>query len=264
MFEDYKIILIVISLFIYFILIQYRYKLYFIPDKIILYNPDRKYDNIFIDNINAWLIYESDVKKNNIIIYFHGNAGNISNRLNTIDKLFNIMDDTDILIFDYPEFGLSTGSLNINSVIESGFKVWNYVKNVLKYDNIILLGESIGAGIVAEVYLLIKKYSDKQPKGIIHLNGMTSMKDMARLIIPSYLHFLILFWITEFNTCKIYCENLDVKLNIIHSIEDETIPYEYAVNLYNSLLRCKKDVYLIKISGNHNIPLFDDNMKIEI
>ena len=158
---NYKYIILIIALVIYTLIIQYRYIAYFVPNKIIKYTPkdfNMNFCEINIGKLNGWFFHNknSNNKKNpNIIIFNHGNAGNISNRINTIKLLLDIFPDTDIYIYDYPQFGISTGNLVPSNVISNAYKIYDYWAS--KYDNVNLLGESIGAGIVAEVFNLLIK-----------------------------------------------------------------------------------------------------------
>ena len=83
-----KYIIIIIALLLYSLIIQYRYKAYFLPDKIIKYTPNNfniKYDRQIINGLDGWIF--PNKKSKDIMIFFHGNAGNISNRIIIVSKL---------------------------------------------------------------------------------------------------------------------------------------------------------------------------------
>ena len=283
------IIIISIILILYIIIIQYRYKAYFVPHNLILSDPSEydkniKWKEININGLNGWFFPNSNLNPNtnltkpnltkpnltkpnltnpNIMIYFHGNAGNISNRIEIIKELLEIFSETDIYIFDYPGFGLSKGDLNINNIILKSYKVYDYWANHSNsYKNIILYGESIGAGIMAEVYdLIIKMKHPIKPKMLIHMNGLPNMRKVVSNIIPNIIKPFILPWITEFDVENIYYshkKNLP-KLLLIHAPKDELIP----INLVYEMAK-RLNLKIIKIDGGHNNPILDDNVKNKI
>jgi hypothetical protein len=284
---NHKYIIIIIGIIIYTLIIQYRYVAYFIPNKIIKYTPkdfDMEYQEINIDKINGWFFSNSNkinpnkinpnkinpnkinpnkINPNkinpNIIIFNHGNAGNISNRIYIIKQLLNIFPQTDIYIYDYPQFGISTGNLVPSNVISNAYKIYDYWAS--KYDNVNLLGESIGAGIVAEVFnLLIKLNHKKIPKNIIHLNGITSLRDVISNTIPYITRPFILPWIEEFNPESIYMKHIMniPKIIIIHTPNDDIVPIQF-VKKFVYKLRISDSVKFIEISGSHNNPIIDSN-----
>jgi hypothetical protein len=258
---NYKyIIIIIIFLIIYGIIIKYRYCLYFIPNKIIHYKPkdyNIKYNEINIGKLNGWFFPNNNYKSKKIMIYFHGNAGNISNRIFPIKQLLSIFNDTDIYIFDYPQFGLSNGILNLQNIISTSYIVYDYWSN--KYNDIIMFGESIGSGIMAEVYnLLIKRNHHNLPKILVHLNGITTLYEVINNIIPYIIKPFIIPWITEYNCKLIYMQNIKnlPKIILIHSKNDDIIPIKFVKNMLYDL-RLSYNIFMIIIDGTHNEPIFD-------
>jgi len=267
---NYKYIIVIIALIIYTLIIQYRYVAYFIPNKIIKYTPkdfNMEFNEINIGKLNGWFFpnKKSNQKQNpNILIFYHGNAGNISNRINTIKQLLDILPNTDIYIYDYPQFGISRGDLIPSNIISGAYKVYNYWAS--KYKNINLVGESIGAGIMAEVFdLLLKLNHNKIPKNIIHLNGITSLKDIISNSIPYVTKPLILPWIEEFNPERIYTKHITNLPNIIiiHTPNDDIVPITFVYKLLHKL-RISNRIQFIEISGSHNNPIIDSNAVINI
>ena len=264
--KNYNLIIITIILIIYAIIIQYRYIAYFIPNKIILYTPkdlNINFKEINIRSLNGWFFKNSNSisnsKLNKLLIFFHGNAGNISNRILIIKQLLDIFSNTDIYIYDYPQFGLSSGNLTITNLITTGYQVYNYW--AYKYEHIGLIGESIGSGIIAEVYkLLISLNYFNMPKIIIHLNGITSLFKLINNIIPIIIKPFILPWIYELDCEKIYLKNITKlpKLLILHTPNDEIVSIDLVYELMY-ILRFSPNIHFIKIHGSHNQPIIDSN-----
>jgi fermentation-respiration switch protein FrsA (DUF1100 family) len=107
-----------------------RYLIYF-PAKHIAFTPTDialQYEDIFIstaDNIriHGWFIPATAPQ--GVILLCHGNAGNISDRLELL-RIFNGL-SLDVLIFDYRGFGRSEGSVNEAGTYQDATAAWNYL-----------------------------------------------------------------------------------------------------------------------------------------
>ena len=130
----------------------------FFPKKGLDKNPTNigiEYQDVYLsynnNNIHGWYIKNNNTNnikiKDKIILFFHGNAGNISFRLNYIQKLYEI--GFSLLFYDYPGFGLSEGIPNEESCVNTGRLFYNFLIEKKKYisNNIIFYGESIGGAI---------------------------------------------------------------------------------------------------------------------
>ncbi len=222
---------------------QFLEQFVFFPDKNISTTPDSlllPFQNIYINNPNnpdqkfhGWLmeIPPSDININNplqnhIILFFHGNAGNISFRLSFFQKMYQY--GINLLMFDYPGFGNSDGNPNEENCISTSILFYNFLKNTKMYNpsNIILWGESIGGSISSSVAILTNS-----PKLIIQSTFVDIKLIIKNIIspIPSFIYNSIGFQ-TKSNLRKRrkLKKNNKQKTLIIHSIDDELIPYEHA------------------------------------
>ena len=221
-------------------------------------------DNMLLD---TYFVKKSD--SNKCIIFFHGNAGNLSHRFDMIKFLYNF---ASIVIFDYRSFGNSTGDryqLSCDNLQIDANTIWNYVVNDLKFDpnNVSLFGESLGCSVA--IYLaanLSKNFNNKiYPRAVIlnspfysfssmvsHMLNSMNIGFMARFLNP------LIGWEYQSNV-QIQKINYITKIVIAHSIKDEIIPYAQAVNLYNSISKNNKNSTFIQINGSHNDPKITDN-----
>ena len=260
------IFIVIIILIIYLYIIFIRESFYFFPNKIIRHYPNNynmQYEDHFIGETNGWLIYNK-IKRKKLIIFSHGNAGNISTRILIIKKMLNIFPETDIFIYDYPEFGLSQGKLNIKSILNSSYDVYIYWSKY--YDHITLLGESIGAGVNAELFdLLCKKNIVNMPKMIIHFNGLTSLHEVVKSTLPTFISIFIVPWLNELDCKKIYLKNINKiqKLLFIHTPKDEIINIDFVYKLINDIDK-NKNIKFIKIDGSHNYSIINDDCEQQI
>jgi len=194
-------------------------------------------------------LYHHDKLNDKLIIYAHGNGGNIYNRLDIIKKLRKY---GSVLTFDYRGYGLSTGKPSEKGLHIDIFTIWTYANTMLGYkpENIILYGSSLGCSMVLWLgqYLLKKKMDN--PKGIIIEAGFYDIKTLAcEILHPSIKYFME----AKFNNIQ-YIKRIKyhIPLLIIHSHEDEMINISHAYKiLEDSQLSHDK---LIVISGTHNEP----------
>lgn len=235
----------------------------FFPNKEIKKNPsnfDIKYEDIFLninnDKIHGWFIKNNeDINientKNKVILFFHGNAGNISFRLYYIKKFYDL--GFSMMFFDYPGFGLSTGSPNENNCIESGYQFYKFLKKKKKYikDNIIFFGESIGGSISSSLALKVNiKY-------LILQSTFTDIKEIIKNVLSLDIFIVNNIGFETLNNLKVrYKLNIiskKMKTLVVHSFDDELIDISYAKKFEKY---CNK-LYLC--NGTHsNIEINDD------
>ena len=202
------------------------------------------YEDVYInyndDKYHAWFIQgtnEKSITQNKCILFFHGNAGNISFRLGYIEKLYEL--GFSLLFFDYPGFGLSSGVPNENSCIKCSEQFFNYLVNDKNFDknNIIFYGESIGGSIASSVANIFNiKY-------LILQSTFTDIKEIVKNIIR--INIYIVDNNIGFETLKniktrhtLNKLNKKMKTLVIHSNEDELIHNKYAEELgvYSDIL----------------------------
>jgi fermentation-respiration switch protein FrsA (DUF1100 family) len=239
------IVIIVYSVFLIVMYFKQDSLLYF-PDKEIWQTPKDVglgYEEIYFKakdgiTISGWYIPAENEK--GIILFCHGNAGNISHRLDSI-KIFNSL-NLSVLIFDYRGYGKSEGKpYEIGTYLDAE-AAWDYLVNFKEKspDRIILFGRSLGAAIAAEIALR------KNPAGLIIESSFTSVPDIGTKFYP---------WIPVKLISRFKYSTIDKiglircpKL-IIHSHEDEIIPFEHAKSIYERAFPPKD---FLEIKGGHN------------
>lgn len=216
----------------------------FFPQKDLVKNPNNigiEYEDVFLkyenNDIHGWFIKnknKNNIKiKNKVILFFHGNAGNISYRINYIQKLYEI--GFSLLFYDYPGFGLSDGIPNEDSCVNSGKVFYDFLVDKKKYNsnNIIFYGESIGGSISS------KLANQVNIKLLILQSTFTDIKKIIqKLLINNYLGLVVdnlgfetLNYLK--NRYKINIMKKKMKTMVIHSNNDELIDIKYAKELSN-------------------------------
>ncbi len=203
------------------------------------------FEDIYIktsDNklINAWFIPHPDSEK--VILFFHGNAGNISYRLDKIQYLYQL--GVDVFIIDYRGYGNSQGKPTEKGVYldaKAGYKHLLKKKNISPQD-IIIYGESLGSVVGIDLA------SSFKVGGLIIAGGFSSGPDIGKLIYPYIPKFLFPNILNSLNKIK----KVRVKKLFIHSKEDEIVPISLADKLYQAAGEPKE---FITTQGGHNYGL---------
>jgi fermentation-respiration switch protein FrsA (DUF1100 family) len=189
-------------------------------------------------NINGWYIPAEQEKA--AMLFCHGNAGNISHRLDSI-KIFNSL-GLSVLIFDYRGYGRSGGKPSEKGSYNDGEAGWDYLVQAKKYspESIVVFGRSLGGAIAAEIALR------KDPGALIIESSFTSVPDMGKVLYP---------WLPVKLLSKFRYATID-KVNaipspklIIHSPDDDIIPYKQGTALYEQASQPK---VFLEIKGGHN------------
>ncbi|MEA2091577.1 MAG: alpha/beta hydrolase [Campylobacterota bacterium] len=223
----------------------FQSKLVYFPSTNIDTNPQSvglEYESIIFDSndktkLHAWYIPKEDA--NTTLLFLHGNGGNISHRLDSI-KLFNSL-GLNVFIFDYRGYGNSEGSANEQNTYDDARSAWDYLlKNKgIKAESIIIFGRSLGGAIAANLGSTLK------PKGIILESTFTTVKEFASDAYPFVPEVLIRF---NYETTK-YLKNIDYPLLVVHSEDDNIIPFKYGEAVFKNANEPKT---FLKIRGDHN------------
>ncbi len=174
------------------------------------------------------------------LLFFHGNAGNISHRLSSLAIFHRLGLAT--LIIDYRGYGKSEGRPGEAGTYRDAAAAWRHLTAERGIDpgDIVLFGRSLGAAIAAH------QAARTRPAGLILESGFTSVPDVAAQLYP----FLPVRWLarihypTRKELARVRCPVL-----IAHSREDELIPYSHAEALYRAAPEPKT---LLTLRGSHN------------
>lgn len=219
-----------------------------------------RYENMEIrisddETVHGWFIPSSDSSNKNVVLFCHGNAGNISNRLYTI-QLFQSL-NIPLLLFDYRGYGLSKGDPSEENSYQDAQLCYKWLLNTKNYkpENITIFGRSLGGGVGVELSLREKV------KGLIIESTFTSAGDIGQNLFPIF----PIKWFLKYKYDSITkIKNLECPVLIIHSSKDDLIPYYMGQELYAAATEPKE---FFDIFGGHNDreylqdPLYMDKVK---
>jgi fermentation-respiration switch protein FrsA (DUF1100 family) len=174
------------------------------------------------------------------ILFCHGNAGNISHRLEMLAYFQQLGLST--FIFDYRGYGRSQGKPSEAGTYLDAEAAWQYLteRRKLSPARIIILGESLGGAVAAR---LARRHP---PRALILQSTFTSFADQATVLYP----YLPIRWLARYRYDTLESVRcLDCPVFVIHSREDELIPFSQGRRLYTAARGPKM---FLAIAGSHN------------
>ena len=175
-----------------------------------------------------------------VILYFHGNAGDLS-RWGLIAEDFVEL-GYDVLIIDYRGYGKSIGPLSEDGFYRDAQYSYNYLKKFYNEDDILLFGRSLGTGIATYVA------SKNQPRQLILETPYYSITDVASHRFPIFpVKYLIKY---HFPT-HAFIQNVTCPITIFHGTSDGVVPFDSAEKLVAVSPKDQTEFVVIE-DGDHN------------
>jgi fermentation-respiration switch protein FrsA (DUF1100 family) len=185
------------------------------------------------------------------LLFFHGNAGNISHRLDSL-RIFHDL-GLSTLIIDYRGYGQSEGKPSEQGLYADSEAAWRYLESErgLTSRQIVIFGRSLGGAVAA--WLAARH----QPRMLILESTFTSAPDMAAELYP----FLPTRLLTRLQyDARRNLELVRCPVLIVHSRDDEIIPFRHGQRLYETARQPKQ---LLELKGDHNMGFLLDKTRYE-
>jgi fermentation-respiration switch protein FrsA (DUF1100 family) len=214
----------IIILFVYFYqrnLLYHPSENNYLNDKIIF-----NYEEILIETdkkikLKSWFI-KKDLDKFKTILIFHGNAGNLFNRVYKLNELNKL--DVNILLISWRGFSGNKGKPTEKNLYRDAYEAVKWLNNQgVISKNIILYGESLGTGVATELG------TSNAFGGIILESPFTSIANAAKIYYP-YLPVNIILKDRYDSIGKI--KNITTPILIMHGKKDNIVPQKMGLELY--------------------------------
>ena len=189
-------------------------------------------------SLHGWFVPARDAAT--VLLFCHGNGGNISHRLDSI-RIFHDL-GLSVFIFDFRGYGLSEGHPTEEGTYRDAEAAWDYLIEAGGYshDRIVVYGHSLGAAIAAQVA------RGRQPAALILESPFVSVTEVAR----RHYRFLPVRWLSRFEyATAAYVRDVHAPTLVIHSPQDEIIPVEQGREVFEHANEPKA---FLEISGDHN------------
>ena len=221
----------------------------FFPEKLIEMTPEEEglsFEDLYIPTadgvrINAWYVPYPEAKV--ALLWFHGNAGNLSHRVDQLRNLHHVV-RVNILMIDYREYGRSEGQVSEAGTYQDALAAYDYLvkRHGPEPSRIVAYGQSLGAAVAVELAIQRELY------GLILEAPFTSIQDMAKVHYP---------WFPLGSLLSIRYDSLSkinkvgVPLLVLHGNRDEIVPYEQGKKLYDAA-NAPKQFYTIRGAGHND------------
>ncbi|AZT84811.1 alpha/beta hydrolase [Marinobacter sp. NP-4(2019)] len=174
------------------------------------------------------------------VLFLHGNAGNISHRLESLEIFHELGLAT--LIIDYRGYGRSEGKPSEAGLYRDADAAWHYLVEDRKIppQRVIVFGRSLGAAVAAHLA------AERPLGGLILESAFTSVPDRGAELYSIFpirllarIHYPTAEWVTQ----------VRAPVLVIHSEEDELIPFHHGEAVYQAAPEPKQ---FLQIQGDHN------------
>ena len=203
------------------------------------------YEEVFFSakdgtRLHGWFVNGPDERA--VLLWFHGNAGNISHRLHNLKKLHDAL-QIPIFIFDYREYGKSQGEISKAGTFSDAHGAFQYLIDEKGFgtSSVLLFGRSLGTALAVDIA------SKETCLGVILEAAFTSTDDMMKRYFPFF---------SPPQTSRVKYDSLSLIADIqspilfIHGQFDQAIPVSMARRLFEKA-RSPKEFYEIP-GADHN------------
>jgi len=188
--------------------------------------------------LHGWFIPAAGARATTL--FCHGNAGNISRRMETIAALHRLR--LNVLIFDYRGYGQSEGSPTEEGTYKDAEAAWRYLTETkgVAPERIVIHGRSLGGAVAAHLA------RDHTPGALLLESTFTSAPDLAARL---------LWFLPARRLCRFKYDTLaavrEVRcpILIIHSPDDDLVPYKMGQKLFEAAAEPKQS---LRLRGGHN------------
>jgi dipeptidyl aminopeptidase/acylaminoacyl peptidase len=176
--------------------------------------------------LNGWMMKP----KNNVLtvtlLHFHGNAGFLLNHYSAMTPL--VQKGFQVFMFDYSGFGFSTGEASRKNVLADGNAALTYLKTRkdVKGTKLIIYGQSLGGHLSA----VVASQRQSEIDGLVIEGAFSSHCDVAASRAGIFGRMLVSEKYCAYRSLRTFKK----PVLIMHSTEDEVIPFSMGQKLYTN------------------------------
>ena len=188
--------------------------------------------------LHGWFIPANSSER--VLLFFHGNAGNISHRGDSI-RIFHAL-GLNVFIPDYRGYGRSEGVPGEDGLYRDADAAWRYLTGERGYapGQVVVFGRSLGGAVAAHLA------AEVDPGALILESTLSSAKDFAADVFPLLSRLVVMRY--RFDVigalARVHCPVL-----VLHSEADEIMPYKLGRKLYRAANEPK---VFVALRGDHN------------
>lgn len=243
--------LIIASCVLLILLYMFQEKIIFPTEKLnkdFVFSFHQEFDEINLETedgetINA--LHFKVKKPKGVILFFHGNKGNLSRWGNLVSYLEAY--DYDVFVMDYRNYGKSTGSYDEKKMYQDGLLAYNYVKQLFPENQIVVYGRSLGCTFATRVA------TQNNPKHLVLEAPFYNMKKGVRFFSKLAPTFIVKY---KFRT-DLDIPSVKSPITFFHGDVDKTTSFEESKELFELVMSKQKEFVPISKGTHHNLKDFD-------
>ena len=188
-------------------------------------------------SLHGWFVPRDGAR--GTLLFFHGNAGNVSHRRDSIEIFHRL--GLNVFIIDYRGYGRSEGWPSEAGLYRDAAAAWSHLTGSrgLVPSQVVVFGRSLGGAVAAQLA------SKVQPGAVILESSFNSARDVARVLFPLLSRLVYLRY--EFPVAD-HLANVERPALILHSPEDEIMPYRLGERLFAAAREPKQ---MVDLRGDH-------------
>jgi len=227
-------------------LFLFQARLVFLPSRTLAASPARiglDYEDVWLQTadgirVHGWYIPQPQAR--GTLLFFHGNAGNIGDRLESIGIFHRLGLNT--LIIDYRGYGKSEGTPGEKGSYSDAEAAWRHLVDARRIppQKVVIFGRSMGGGVASWLAARVA------PAGLILESTFTSVPDMAAKVYPFFPVRLLARIRLD---AKASLPGVHAPVLVIHSADDEIVPIAHGRSLFDAAPEPKR---FLELRGGHN------------
>ncbi len=228
-------------------------KLIFLPTKLpqeYTYSFSAPFEELFLstpDGAKLNALWFKKQESRGLILYFHGNAGNLSRWGTIVQPL--VWKGYDVLIMDYRTYGKSTGTLSEEALYADAQLFYDFGQRHYQEEEIILYGRSLGTGMATRLA------AENNPSLLLLETPYYSLLDLGARRFP----WLPVGWFMKYPFRSYQAvQKVKCPIRIFHGTEDRVVPFDSGQKLYRSIPGDDKEFFAIQGGGHNNLASFPD------
>lgn len=190
-------------------------------------------------SLHGWVLNQG---KQNALVYFGGNAEDITDNILLFEELF---ENYTVYLINYRGYGKSQGTPTEAALFSDAIAIYDQIME--QHSSISLMGRSLGSGVA--VYLASKR-------DIYQLFLLTPYDSIAEVAKTHYPYFPISYLIKDRFESIAYAAQLKASILILAAEFDQVVPVKHAERLRDRLTRSKVSYHLIAGAEHNNITAF--------
>jgi fermentation-respiration switch protein FrsA (DUF1100 family) len=216
-------------------------------DKNHQYNFTNKFEELFLktdgDNVVNALHFKVPNPKG-VVLFCHGNKGNLTKWGDRVAYFLEF--NYEVLVFDYRNYGKSTGSFNETNMYNDGLTVYNHLKKSFNEENIVVYGFSLGSTFATKIA------ANNSPKELVLEAPFYNFKKAAKYKFKFVPTFLLKYQFRTDNDIF----NVTSPITIFHGNKDKTTSFKQSKLLLGLNTLTQNKFVVIDGATHHDVKEF--------